>query len=206
MPNGTRKELEAGRARARRIYPGPLGPCVLCGKPAYDRHHKDDDPSNNDPANVAFLCRHCHMVVDGRMQRLHAFPRPTKPPQPCVVCGELRKPLRRGRCHACSEYWRRNGVDVRPEDRKKTHCPAGHPYDEANTYQQGNHRGCRACHRIREYARRAARPTPSWKGVARCPVCGGTFPMSSRVHQYCSRRCKGIASGRRRHSGGRVYV
>jgi len=34
--------------------------------------------------------------------------------------------------------------------REKTHCPAGHPYDEANTYHppsQPNERMCRACRR-----------------------------------------------------------
>jgi hypothetical protein len=31
----------------------------------------------------------------------------------------------------------------------KTHCPAGHPYDEANTYVRHNgHRSCRACRRV----------------------------------------------------------
>jgi hypothetical protein len=43
----------------------------------------------------------------------------------------------------------RIGVDI-------THCPAGHPYDEANTYV--NPRGsqiCRACHRTRQAARQA---------------------------------------------------
>lgn len=29
-----------------------------------------------------------------------------------------------------------------------THCPRGHPYDEANTYRHKNKRACRACHRI----------------------------------------------------------
>lgn len=38
----------------------------------------------------------------------------------------------------------------------KTHCPAGHPYDEANTYVYPGraHRGCRTCRR--EYARNYA--------------------------------------------------
>lgn len=37
----------------------------------------------------------------------------------------------------------------------KTHCPAGHPYDEENTYvPPGRHaRHCRACMRSREMAR-----------------------------------------------------
>jgi HNH endonuclease len=39
---------------------------------------------------------------------------------------------------------------------RKTHCPAGHPYDEANTYRPPgapNSRMCRACMRIREAKR-----------------------------------------------------
>lgn len=40
------------------------------------------------------------------------------------------------------ENVRRGGASVR------THCPQGHPYDEANTYIRAHgHRGCRACHR-----------------------------------------------------------
>lgn len=35
---------------------------------------------------------------------------------------------------------------------RKTHCPQGHPYDEANTYLWRGHRICRAC--SRERARR----------------------------------------------------
>ena len=37
-----------------------------------------------------------------------------------------------------------------------THCPQGHPYDDANTYwYKGKHRECRACHRERASAQRA---------------------------------------------------
>jgi len=39
---------------------------------------------------------------------------------------------------------------------KRTHCPAGHPYDEANTYITArNERKCRACGRRRANERRA---------------------------------------------------
>lgn len=39
----------------------------------------------------------------------------------------------------------------------KTHCPANHPYDEANTYVYPGraHRGCRACRREHARAHRA---------------------------------------------------
>ena len=43
---------------------------------------------------------------------------------------------------------------------RKTHCPQGHPYDEANTYlgRQGKNgvvRQCRMCHRVKERVRQA---------------------------------------------------
>lgn len=39
---------------------------------------------------------------------------------------------------------------------RKTHCPKGHPYDEANTYHGPSGRDCRACHRERQRRRYAA--------------------------------------------------
>lgn len=41
---------------------------------------------------------------------------------------------------------------------ERTHCPAGHPYDEANTYITPGlgYRRCRACHAVRSQARRDA--------------------------------------------------
>lgn len=41
----------------------------------------------------------------------------------------------------------------------RTECPAGHPYDEANTYEHGGHRYCRACNTASAARRRAARRT-----------------------------------------------
>ncbi len=40
--------------------------------------------------------------------------------------------------------------------RAKTHCPQGHPYDEANTARYGCRRYCIACRNKRNRARRAA--------------------------------------------------
>lgn len=73
---------------------------------------------------------------------------------------------RKGRSHrvktpehiaAISEA-RRRAYREHPEShpgRKKTHCPAGHPYDEANTCWIGTNRKCRACHRKRQRERKA---------------------------------------------------
>lgn len=40
----------------------------------------------------------------------------------------------------------------------RTHCPYGHPYDEANTYTLAGKRYCRTCHRAREAAARKKVP------------------------------------------------
>jgi hypothetical protein len=100
------------RKRARRRY--KLGPCDDCGKPATDRHHSDGDTGNNEPGNIAILCRRCHMLRDGRLADLvlaasKVNKRRRIIPSPCVNCGALAKPLRKGLCHACNEFLRRTG-------------------------------------------------------------------------------------------------
>lgn len=149
---GDEARSETKRARAHRLYPD-LGDCEECGKPATDRHHKDGNTGNNDRLNLAFLCRRCHMVVDGRLASLAALasqPKTKSPARPCINCGRMAKPLRKGRCGACNEYLRKRGVE-RPEG-----CRQGIP-----------------CHRqvTRELAgRRAARrriETEQAKGIVR---------------------------------------
>lgn len=99
---------ETKRARAQRIY--PLGICQNCGKPATERHHIDRDTGNNQSSNILILCRRCHMQMDGRLTEFlsHRIDN-SKPPEPCKNCGRLSKPLRKGLCHSCNEYQRRNG-------------------------------------------------------------------------------------------------
>ena len=45
------------------------------------------------------------------------------------------------------------GIGPPATNARKTHCPQGHPYDLPNTNWYKNHRRCRTCMRIREYAR-----------------------------------------------------
>lgn len=102
-----------GREICRELYP-ELGDCERCGDPAVDRHHKDGDTFNNVRDNIEFLCRRCHMAVDGRLAVFESTSmsnRGEQPPKECLNCGRLQKPLRRGRCHACNEYLRRRGVE-----------------------------------------------------------------------------------------------
>ncbi len=103
-----------GRMRARVAYP-TLGKCERCKtKNATDRHHKDGDTFNNIRANVAFLCRKCHMEEDGRLGSLAVLPRPKHPSKPCAICGTPSNALRKSRCHRCNEYFRRNGAEWAP--------------------------------------------------------------------------------------------
>lgn len=65
---GDSATTQAGRARAERRY--ALKPCESCGKTKTERHHKDNNTLNNEPHNIAFLCRRCHMAEDGRLNKL----------------------------------------------------------------------------------------------------------------------------------------
>jgi hypothetical protein len=53
-------------------------------------------------------------------------------------------------CRECMRTSRRTGRPYNLRETSKTHCPQGHPYDEANTRWYRNHRYCRACSRNRK--------------------------------------------------------
>jgi hypothetical protein len=57
-----------------------LGACERCGERATDRHHKDGNNKNHSAENVQALCRRCHMLLDGRLERLmcHSWKRGEK--------------------------------------------------------------------------------------------------------------------------------
>lgn len=105
-----------GHARAQKAF--SLGPCERCGRAGVERHHKDGNTLNNSSANVAVLCRRCHLAEDGRLDHFIAagVPFRTKPhpPEPCATCGRPTNPLRRGECKTCRDYRLRTGR-ARPE-------------------------------------------------------------------------------------------
>lgn len=105
--------IKGAHNRARRLV--PLRSCDECGAPGRDRHHIDGNPFNNVLANIAVLCRRCHMEADGRMARFveAAGGRITKPlpAKPCAVCKRQYKPLRKGRCSRCDRHWRMHGSE-----------------------------------------------------------------------------------------------
>ena len=63
---GDAVSVKGGRSRALRLFP-EAEPCEECGNPKGERHHRDGNTANNAPENVAWLCRRCHMVTDGRL-------------------------------------------------------------------------------------------------------------------------------------------
>ena len=92
------------RQRAQRLYP-EMGLCERCHiRLAYDRHHLDENPSNNARANVEFLCRRCHVHAHGLKTQKSFDPAP-KTRKACTICGNFAKPLRKGRCHTCDRYF-----------------------------------------------------------------------------------------------------
>lgn len=101
------------RERAHRLF--RLGPCERCGKEGVERHHKDANPGNNSKRNVMIVCRKCHMIIDGRLERYVAALRKKattfQPAKPCLSCQRPYKPLRNGRCAACDSYFKRCGKD-----------------------------------------------------------------------------------------------
>ena len=56
-----------GNRRAQKLF--KLGPCSRCGREPSERHHKDKDPTNNDPSNIEILCRKCHIAADGTIKK-----------------------------------------------------------------------------------------------------------------------------------------
>ena len=60
----------AGRKRARHRFNLPEK-CDNCHRrKPIDRHHIDEDTTNNKRSNILFLCRRCHMEIDGRLDAL----------------------------------------------------------------------------------------------------------------------------------------
>jgi len=80
----------AGNRRAQRLFTD-IGPCSKCGKEPAERHHKDKDPTNNDPSNVEILCRKCHIAADGTLVKCkpgcQCYRHISRPCPPDCICG-----------------------------------------------------------------------------------------------------------------------
>ena len=103
------KEQLARDRMAKAVTSGKLiraAYCELCGRlTKTEGHHRD----YTKPFEIQWLCRKCHMKIDGRLDGIHR--KKKHPPKLCHNCKRLSKPLRKGRCHACNEYLRRHGYE-----------------------------------------------------------------------------------------------
>ena len=65
-------------------------------------HHRDSNPTNNDPANLMTLCARCHM-----QKHWQEWKETTRPSKPCSVCGEPAR--KRGMCQKHFQRWKKYG-------------------------------------------------------------------------------------------------
>lgn len=107
------------RLRAQRTFSLPER-CERCSDGAVERHHKDGDPGNNERSNIEFLCRRCHMTVDGRLDAFVAAGEAQRRKRgseiECSNCGCTAPTGRhwKGRCHTCDMFLRTRGIE-RPQ-------------------------------------------------------------------------------------------
>lgn len=92
-----------------------------------------------------------------------------------------------------SDHWRAHSRRPPRWQAEKTHCPAGHLYDEDNTYIHDGKRFCRTCHRIAMRDRSEA--AKRYRDLV-CPECSAEFKTSDARKIYCSRTCKKKAVNR----------
>ena len=74
------------------------------------------------------------------------------------------------------------GVQRGPRPGAQRWCPAGHPYDEANTYRYGSRQVCRTCQLARVRTRRLAGPTHCPQGH---PYDHANTAYDARGHRRC---------------------
>lgn len=96
-------------------------------------------------------CPHNHPQKAGNIWRRKSGAR--KGDRICILCKRARDLAFYGP-RPPEGWW------LKQQQEAKTHCPAGHPYDEENTYVKNGSRNCRSCHRrderIRMREKRAA--------------------------------------------------
>lgn len=72
---GENVNKSTGNSRARRWYKKYKKPCEICGNSKSEIHHKDGNPLNNKLNNIKWLCRKCHMAIDGRSEKMKEISR-----------------------------------------------------------------------------------------------------------------------------------
>jgi RNA polymerase sigma-70 factor (ECF subfamily) len=85
-----------------------LGDCAVCGESARLR------------CSTGLLCLRCSSAVHGATRALIEARAAPKLDQgnTCQYCGKPWSPLRRGRCEACYQRWKKNGFEDKPSTRR----------------------------------------------------------------------------------------
>lgn len=87
---------DVGRRHARLMYPATA--CETCAATAgLVRHHKNENPCDNSPENIAILCTACHMKLHAAMRRELIAP------VACIMCGTQFTPARARRAKLCGD-------------------------------------------------------------------------------------------------------
>lgn len=91
-------------------------------------------------------------ATEARMRAYYATRKTPPPPGPCAVdgCSRQRMSRRAELCDLHHQRMYRHGTLERrvpgENNRRKTHCPKGHPYTPENTYKYSDgRRRCRRC-------------------------------------------------------------
>lgn len=98
--------------RARSRKKNKTSYCERCktGR-ALDIFYKDGNKNNLCNDNIGYYCRRCRMEMDGTLEGMKYYKHEKLPPRPCKICERLVNGLSHGRCHACMEFFRRNGFE-----------------------------------------------------------------------------------------------
>lgn len=116
----TDREKARGRKRAQRAFPATT--CEECGGTRHlSRHHRDENPLNNDPANIAILCGRCHQLLELARRRPT-----TAPSTETCVRGHPRTaentyvdPLGYRQCRVCAREAARRRLGITPDRYRK---------------------------------------------------------------------------------------
>ena len=103
---------DSSKRQRARAFTRARKKCERCKKSkGIDTVYKDGNKDNLNSENIVLYCRRCRMELDGTLEIIKNVPHEKKDLRPCCVCKTLTNYFSHGRCHSCSEFFRRNGYE-----------------------------------------------------------------------------------------------